>query len=77
MTKGGVAAQEAHHGHLSAPAQASQEPWALSKAWSIHNCQSLQRMCKHLDTEKLVTGKKKSYENQDYAKNPQGFLHSA
>lgn len=37
-----VAAQEVHHGHLSAPTQVSQEPWVLSKAWSIHNCQSLQ-----------------------------------
>lgn len=40
-----VAAQEVHHGHLSAPTQASHEPWVLLKAGSIHNCHSLQRMC--------------------------------
>lgn len=55
-----VAAQEVHHGHPSALTQASQEPSALTKAQSIHNCWSLQRACKRLDTlEKLVTGEKR------------------
>ena len=64
MTKAGVrsrwlvAVQEVHHGHLYVT-QVSQEPWVLSKARSIHNCQSLPSIRKCLVTEKMVTGKKR------------------